>query len=59
MTNYATTLSNRALVALLTLLFSATMISGAVGPAYSGGFAGQQTAAALDNAPGKPSNSLA
>jgi hypothetical protein len=43
---------------LLTLLFSATMVVGAVGPAVSGASAAP-IAAALDNTQDKPSQSLA
>ncbi|MCW2336163.1 hypothetical protein M2337_000396 [Sphingobium sp. B2D3A] len=43
--------------ACLTLIFSAIMVIGAVGPAVTGNPAAT-TAAALDNTPDKPSQSL-
>jgi hypothetical protein len=58
MTNSISTFGSRAMIALLTVLFSATMVLGAVGPAVDGRDAGIQIAG-LAKTPGKSAHSLA
>ena len=59
MTTYRNSFNSTALAALLTVVFSATMVVGAVGPAIDGSNVSQKIASALDNVPGKSANSLA
>ncbi|MBN8820201.1 MAG: hypothetical protein J0I80_15935 [Sphingomonas sp.] len=58
MTNDINTLSSRAMVALLTVVFSAVTVLGAVGPAVSGPNSGAANTG-LANLSGKSANSLA
>jgi hypothetical protein len=58
MTNTNNSFSSRAMVALLTVVFSAVTVLGAVGPAVIGPNAGV-TNTGLANVPGKSANSLA
>ncbi|BAK68293.1 MULTISPECIES: hypothetical protein [Sphingobium] len=54
MTRFVNNYSNSVFATLLTIVFSATMVLGAVGPAYTGPQADQQIAAANhDNGSGK------
>jgi len=59
MTNLSNSISTRAVAAILTIVFSAVTVLGAVGPAYTGKAPGQQVAAGIDNVAGKSANSLA
>jgi hypothetical protein len=59
MTNDTNSLSSTAIAALLTLMFSATMVLGAVGPAVDGSTMSQSVAAGLAKVPGKSAHSLA
>jgi len=59
MTNFANSFSTSAVAALLTVVFSAVTVLGAVGPAYTGKASSQQVAAGIENVPGKSANTLA
>jgi hypothetical protein len=59
MTNYLNSLNSTVVATLLTVVFSATMVVGAVGPAVEGSNVSQKVASALDNVPGKSAHSLA
>jgi hypothetical protein len=59
MTHFTTTLTSRLTAALLTVVFSAVTVLGAVGPAYTGSNASHQVATTLANNPGESANSLA
>ena len=59
MTNFLTSLNSMVTATLLTVVFSATMVVGAVGPAIDGSNMGQTIASALDNVPGESAHSLA
>jgi hypothetical protein len=59
MTNYLNTLNSTVVAALLTVVFSAAMVAGAVAPAVDGSNLSQKVASALDNVPSKSAHSLA
>ncbi len=59
MNHFTNTLSGTAMAALLTVVFSAVTVLGAVGPAYSSSNMGQSVAAGVAKVPGKSANSLA
>ena len=59
MNSFTNTLSGTAMAALLTVVFSALTVLGAVGPAYSSSNSSQHVAAGIANVPGKSANSLA
>jgi hypothetical protein len=59
MTNFVNNLSATAFAALLTVVASATLVLGAVGPAYSSPVSGQEMMAGVAKVPGKSANSLA
>jgi len=59
MTYFTNTLSTRAVAALLTIVFSAVTVLGAVGPAYTGKASSHQVTAGIENVPGKSANTLA
>ncbi len=59
MNSYSNTLSTKAMSALLTIVFSAVTVLGAVGPAYSSPKSGEQITAGVANVPGKSATSLA
>ncbi|MBT2188862.1 hypothetical protein KK488_18100 [Sphingobium sp. H33] len=59
MTKFGNNLSGTAMAALLTVVFSAVTVLGAVGPAYSSSNSGQTVAAGVAKVPGKSANSLA
>jgi|GEM_PF-2902723 len=59
MTNYLNTLNSTVVATLLTVVFSAAMVVGAVGPAVDGSKASHEIASALDNVPSEPAHSLA
>jgi hypothetical protein len=59
MTNYLNTLNSTVVAALLTVVFSAAMVAGAVAPAVDGSKVSQTVASALDNVPSKSAHSLA
>ena len=59
MANILSNLNGTVLATLLTVVFSATMVVGAVGPAVEGSNVSQKIASALDNVPGESAHSLA
>jgi len=59
MNNFSNTLSTTAISALLTIVFSAVTVLGAVGPAYSSPNSVQHVTAGVANVPGKSATSLA
>ena len=59
MNTLSNTLSGTALAALLTVVFSAVTVLGAVGPAYSSSNSGQHITAGVAKVPGKSATSLA
>ena len=59
MNSFSNTLSTKAMSALLTIVFSAVTVLGAVGPAYSSANIAQHETAGVANVPGKSATSLA
>jgi len=59
MTNFANTFSTKAVAALLTVVFSAVTVLGAVGPAYTGKASSHAVMAQVEHVPGKSANTLA
>ncbi|MBN8830251.1 MAG: hypothetical protein J0G94_06375 [Sphingomonadales bacterium] len=59
MTNLFNNISGQALSAVLTIVASATVVLGAVGPAYSASVSGQEITAGVAKVPGKSAKSLA
>ena len=59
MTKLMNTLGGTALSALLTVVASATLVLGAVGPAYSSSVSAERTMAGVAKVPGKSATSLA
>ncbi len=59
MNKLANNLSTTAMAALLTVVFSAVTVLGAVGPAYTGAYSAQHGETGVAKVPGKSANSLA